>query len=132
MGTLKILMCTHPSLVQHQKLTLYANFHTSCRKSRHFIFFYTNSLDYNTCFYREKNLIYLADTVMSLQYNSTECFDMHGHTIIQLGNRMTLRESDTLIKASARISESRSDQKHPRRELIPPSLSPKIPWMGAW
>ena len=34
MGTLKILTCTHPNLVQHQKLTLYANFHALCRKSR--------------------------------------------------------------------------------------------------
>ena len=64
MGTLKILMCTHPSLVQHQKLTLYANFHASCRKSRHFIFFDTNSLDYsilirviNTCAL-QKYLVY--------------------------------------------------------------------------
>ena len=34
MGTLKILTCTHPNLVQHQKLTLCANFHALCQKSR--------------------------------------------------------------------------------------------------
>ena len=34
MGTLKILTCTHPNLVQHKKLTLYANFHALCQKSR--------------------------------------------------------------------------------------------------
>ena len=36
MGTFKILTCTHPGLVQHQKLTPYANFHACCHKRRDF------------------------------------------------------------------------------------------------
>ena len=47
MGTQKNQTGTHPSLVQHEKLTPYANFHTLPQIRRDFFFYPFKRLDYN-------------------------------------------------------------------------------------